>query len=66
MIAEEILDLASLIARWIKKGLKTEEILARLQDSDSVGRTLLERAVARREAGEAYLGLGGKDPDAIE
>lgn len=58
-MVDEIFDLAALIAGWVKRGLKTEEILARLRDPDNVGRTLLDRAVARREAGEAYLGLGG-------
>jgi hypothetical protein len=56
---DDIFDLASLITGWVRKGLKTEEILARLNDPDNVGRTLLERAVKRREAGAAYLGRGG-------
>lgn len=60
---DEIFDLASLIAGWVRKGLKADEILERLQNPDDVGRTLLERAVARRGAGEAYLGLGGHDSD---
>lgn len=60
---DELFDLASLIAGWVRKGLKAEEILARLHDPDDVGRTLLDRAIARRGAGEAYLGLGGHDND---
>lgn len=60
---DELFDLASLIAGWVKRGLKAEEIIARLQDPDDVGRTLLDRAIARRGAGEAYLGLGGKKKD---
>ena len=60
---DELFDLTSLIAGWVKKGLKTEQILSRLQDPNNVGRTLLERAVNRRNAGEAYLGLGGSEND---
>lgn len=58
---DDIFDLTALIAGWIQRGLKTEEILKRLQDPNGVGRTLLARAEKRRAAGEAYLGLGGQE-----
>jgi len=57
----ELSELVSLISTWVKQGLRTEDILERINNPDGVAQYLLERAVARREAGDAYLGLGGGD-----
>jgi hypothetical protein len=62
-MVRELADLVALITRWIKAGLRTDEILARLSDPDGVGRYLIERAAERRAAGAEYLGRGGTDED---
>lgn len=59
-IVEEITQLAEIVARWIKAGLKVEEINARLADPSGVAQRLIRRAIERQEAGADYL---GRDPD---
>ena len=51
----EMLGLAKLIAGWIAAGAKLEEIQERLAGANQVAADLLEGAIKRREAGEAYL-----------
>lgn len=61
MIVEEILELANLIAKWVNNGLRTDEIVARINDPEGVAQYLLERAQKRRAAGAEYLGRGGSN-----
>lgn len=54
-LESELFQLAALVRDWIKSGARTDQILERLAAPESAGRALLDRAQARRDAGEAYL-----------
>lgn len=58
-----IATLAKLIAQWVRAGMSTEEIQARLADPNGVAADLLERAAARRKRGHALLGRAPKLKD---
>jgi hypothetical protein len=59
-MTEANLEHATYIVQLIRKGLKREEIIARLAHPNSVGARLLDRAIARRDKGRDFL---GRDPD---
>ena len=52
----ELARLLQLITGWVNAGLKTDEILERLNNPSEVARRLLDRAVERRQQGAEYLG----------
>lgn len=54
-IEQELVGLVMWVREMIARGLKTEEIQAHLVDPAGTGHDLIERAVARRKAGEAFL-----------
>lgn len=56
-IERELMGLVMLMRDWIRQGLRADEIAARLADPLSTGHELLERAAARKERGEAFLGI---------
>jgi ribosomal 50S subunit-associated protein YjgA (DUF615 family) len=55
-LAHEAVALAKHIASLIEQGLSRDDVLERLANPAGVGAAMIARAVARRDAGAAYLG----------
>jgi hypothetical protein len=58
-VIDDLAALVKLITGWVRAGLRTDEILERLANPAGLGRRLIDRAVARHQAGRNYL---GRDP----
>ena len=57
-IVAAILEIATLIAKWVDEGLDNEEIRKRLADPAHVGDDLLDGVRERQAIGERLLGRG--------
>lgn len=55
MLPPEIVQIAKHVMALVAQGLPREDILARLADPASVGGRMLDFAIERKTAGEAYL-----------
>lgn len=58
-IVGSILEIATLIAKWVDEGLDNEEIRKRLADPSHVGDDLLDGVRERRDIGRRLL---NRDP----
>lgn len=55
-IVGSVLEIATLIAKWVDEGVSNEEIRKRLSDPSNVGDDILDGIRERREIGERLLG----------
>lgn len=56
-LAREAYALAKHIATLVRQGLDRDEVLARLADPAGVAVGLIDKAIKRKVAGAAYLGI---------